>query len=666
MYVVIPINGLGSRFKNEGYALPKPLVKAAGDKIVNHVVNHLNLSSEDTLIVGYSKELERYEFETTFKKDNDGLPRVLFKLLDQPTRGAAETLLIVLNSFDLKDDSPVLSVDCDTVLLDDVVTMFRAEPGNVVFYFDDTGDRPIYSYIKTDSAGNVVSIKEKTKISMKACTGAYGFVNVRECRFSLERAIMRNQVFNGEFYLSCVYDAMIETGLRVRALHAPRRACLGTPYELKENVMLRKLKASAKRFCFDLDGTLITHPRVPRDYNTVAPIKRNIQLVQDLHSAGNHIIIFTARGMRTFEGNAVAAESAHRTRIEHILKRFGVPYHELIFGKPWADVYVDDLAVNAHDDLEKAMGYYVDKIECRRFNNVEFAADTVIKTTANPGEMHWYMHAPACIKHYLPKAMVVMPDKIHMERIRGVSANMLYVNKSFTCAHLELVMEALDAFHACVLDEPCPDLGQLYQGKLNERHACMPANVKDDALKMRLACALEEYSARAGPAVVMHGDPVFTNIMFDSQGCVKLFDMRGKVGDCVTLAGDALYDWAKVYQSLIGYDHILEGKELDWESVQATPVYRLFVRSVKDRFGNQGLADVQVVAASLLYTLIPLHNEHHLAFLNLSRTIADECASQTFVQEIAHAEELQLNAKRGRGGRRSSHLDLIKAVHMQN
>jgi hypothetical protein len=34
--------------------------------------------------------------------------------------------------------------------------------------------------------------------------------------------------------------------------------------------------------------------------------------------------------------------------------------------------------------------------------------------------------------------------------------------------------------------------------------------------------------------------------------------MRGKIGDTLTIYGDAFYDWAKLYQSLIGYDKILD------------------------------------------------------------------------------------------------------------
>ena len=36
--------------------------------------------------------------------------------------------------------------------------------------------------------------------------------------------------------------------------------------------------------------------------------------------------------------------------------------------------------------------------------------------------------------------------------------------------------------------------------------------------------------------------------------------MRGLLGNTSTIYGDSLYDWGKLYQSLIGYDCILQNK----------------------------------------------------------------------------------------------------------
>lgn len=79
------------------------------------------------------------------------------------------------------------------------------------------------------------------------------------------------------------------------------------------------------RFCFDLDHTLVTGPRVAGDYSTCEPIPRNIAYCRALHAAGHTIIVCTARRMRTHNGNvgAVVADIGQKT-IDS-LRDLGVP-----------------------------------------------------------------------------------------------------------------------------------------------------------------------------------------------------------------------------------------------------------------------------------------------------------------------------------------------------
>jgi capsule biosynthesis phosphatase len=107
------------------------------------------------------------------------------------------------------------------------------------------------------------------------------------------------------------------------------------------------LIAKRIRFCFDLDNTLVTLPKVPGDYTSVEPIPRNIELVRQLHAAGHHIIIQTSRGMRDHAGNLGQVMRDVGRSTFNSLHDFDIPYDELIFGKPEADVYVGHRAVNS-------------------------------------------------------------------------------------------------------------------------------------------------------------------------------------------------------------------------------------------------------------------------------------------------------------------------------
>ena len=46
MNIVIPLGGLGIRFKDFGYTMPKPLIKAAGKEIILRVVDSIKKYKE--------------------------------------------------------------------------------------------------------------------------------------------------------------------------------------------------------------------------------------------------------------------------------------------------------------------------------------------------------------------------------------------------------------------------------------------------------------------------------------------------------------------------------------------------------------------------------------------------------------------------------------------
>ena len=49
------------------------------------------------------------------------------------------------------------------------------------------------------------------------------------------------------------------------------------------------------------------------------------------------------------------------------LDKFDIPYDEIYFGKPEANIYIDDCGYNSFIDLEKELGFYQNNIEPRSF-----------------------------------------------------------------------------------------------------------------------------------------------------------------------------------------------------------------------------------------------------------------------------------------------------------
>ena len=92
-----------------------------------------------------------------------------------------------------------------------------------------------------------------------------------------------------------------------------------------------------KVYCFDIDGTICTNTH--GDYESAKPFESRILHLNSLFSEGHTITLFTARGSTT--------GIDWRPLTEEQLAQWGVKYHILIMGKPYADIFIDDKAVSS-------------------------------------------------------------------------------------------------------------------------------------------------------------------------------------------------------------------------------------------------------------------------------------------------------------------------------
>lgn len=98
------------------------------------------------------------------------------------------------------------------------------------------------------------------------------------------------------------------------------------------------------RICIDLDGVISTLKKEGETYADVLPMDGAKEKIKQLRENGHYVMIFTARHMKTCDGN-VAKVIARVGKITlDWLEKYGIEYDEILFGKPWADVYIDDNA----------------------------------------------------------------------------------------------------------------------------------------------------------------------------------------------------------------------------------------------------------------------------------------------------------------------------------
>jgi capsule biosynthesis phosphatase len=603
MNVVIPIGGIGQRFKDEGYLMPKPLINVLGKPMIYRVIDNLNLGENDNVYIIYNNQLKEYNFEDLIKfyfpKKN-----IYFISLDFLTKGAAETVLTGLNELPVKElNKEFLIMDCDTFYNEDIIGLYKQSSNkNLIYYFKDENPNPIFSYIKVDSNGQVMDIKEKEKISHNANTGAYGFESGHLLKQYCERILN----LKSELYTSYVYKEMLNDGVKIYGQLLNSFNCVGTPLQLQIYCNKNKTNSEPLRICFDLDNTLVSYPKTPGDYSSVEPINKNINFLKLLKELGHTIIIYTARRMKTHNGNVGAVTSDIGRVTFDTLDKLDIPYDEIYFGKPYAHFYIDDLAVNPYISLDKSLGIFSTDTQPRDFHQVEYNDDKVIKTTSNVGEIYYYQNIPDKVKHLFPKIYDITENNITMENIEGVNFSYLYTNKLLKTEDLDKLLLSLSTLHSItptITPTHYPPIHSNYSDKIRSRYSSNLDFYKktpdSKSIYTRLAHYLDFYNK--GVAGMIHGDPVFTNV-FQTKTDIKFIDMRGKLGDELSVYGDIYYDLSKVYQSLLGYDFIINDIELDNVYIDK------LIKHFESHFSLEELNNIKLITASLFFTLLPLHS----------------------------------------------------------
>ena len=106
------------------------------------------------------------------------------------------------------------------------------------------------------------------------------------------------------------------------------------------------MKSVKKKIVIDLDDTLCTTKN--GDYINSVPKNDVINKLSEYKEAGFEIVIYTARNMRTYDGNINLIKTNTLPIIIEWLKKHKVPYDQIIVGKPWPSFggfYVDDKAI---------------------------------------------------------------------------------------------------------------------------------------------------------------------------------------------------------------------------------------------------------------------------------------------------------------------------------
>lgn len=109
------------------------------------------------------------------------------------------------------------------------------------------------------------------------------------------------------------------------------------------------------KLIIDLDGTICPLKKEGQSYDDLVPYEEVINKIKEWKNEGFIIQIYTARNMRTYEGNLGLINANTGKSIMNWLDKWKIPYDEILFGKPWPGergYYIDDRAIRPNEFLE--------------------------------------------------------------------------------------------------------------------------------------------------------------------------------------------------------------------------------------------------------------------------------------------------------------------------
>lgn len=238
LHIIMPMAGEGSRFRDAGWATPKPLIVLNGKPLFLRAIESVKV---DGAPMKYSfivrqEHIERYGVD---KGIRNVIPEAMIYSVDKTTRGAVETCLKAEEG--ISDDDAVVVMDCDLEFMSkkytEIIKRVLETPtdearGGALVSFESS--LPKYSYAEVGGDGLVRRTAEKEPISTHALCGAYFFSTGREFKRAAHRLLDEPVMLKPEFYVSLLYNYILKDGSPVELAPMEVYRSYGTPEELMQ------------------------------------------------------------------------------------------------------------------------------------------------------------------------------------------------------------------------------------------------------------------------------------------------------------------------------------------------------------------------------------------------------------------------------------------------
>jgi len=231
MHIIIPLAGRGSRFKEAGYVLPKPLIVIKEKSMIEWATDAINetLNQSQLTFIILEKDVQEFQLEKKLKEKYPHNTRII--VTPKVTEGALISVLLAKEFIQEEEELIIYNGDQYFTGFDLELEKERnKDAGGIIPYF--YSNQPRWSFVKLNENKEVIEVSEKVTISTHATIGLYYFKKGRDFLLGAEEIIKKDLRRNNEFYIAPVYNELIHKKIKIVAMEVKHMWGLGSPEDV--------------------------------------------------------------------------------------------------------------------------------------------------------------------------------------------------------------------------------------------------------------------------------------------------------------------------------------------------------------------------------------------------------------------------------------------------
>jgi RpiB/LacA/LacB family sugar-phosphate isomerase len=250
--LLIPMAGMGQRFLDAGYNVPKQFIYCQKNQLIDISLDCFDKDDCKLIFIVRDDQIANYSVDKLLREkycDYD----IEIVSTEGLTKGSVCSCLLARNHID--NDIPLFIHTLDIEFKPHIkpAQVVEGDCDGLIFTFKSNCDN--YSYALVEN-GFVKKTAEKKVISDEACVGIYYFRSGSIFCSAAEEMIEKDLTTKGEFYISPLYNILVENKLRIKTKPVEKMYIFGTPseFEFYKNNVTKSFTEKPIALCGDHSG----------------------------------------------------------------------------------------------------------------------------------------------------------------------------------------------------------------------------------------------------------------------------------------------------------------------------------------------------------------------------------------------------------------------------